>query len=267
MSSAGKWARVLPILVFAAIVAALVAPTTSADAPLPSICTSSIASNFNGTSIAAGDYVWFNSVFRPKGVPSSGTTTIQLMSATAIFRANGTDYIVSLPPAEITFSPSVTQATLTYNGAEYVETVPSSFTGNVFLSGIPGPAPLFTVPAGGWPGGIKPVTLQISANLPPGVSLQWQWGAAVYSPFPISFWQAQFVKPLHSTSLDQFHNGDQAGTPENVKQYVVGGARGGGGSNFTGSYSSTGICKAGTVLRQLAPAKPSLRRLRNDEAP
>jgi hypothetical protein len=52
-----------------------------------------------------------------------------------------------------------------------------------------------------------------------------------------------------------------------VKQYVVGGARGGGGSNFTGSYSSTGICKAGTVLRQLAPAKPSLRRLRNDEAP
>src|SRR5262249_57449097 len=103
MSSAGKWARVLPILVFAAIVAALVAPTTSADAPLPSICTSSIASNFNGTSIPARDYVWFNSVFKPKGVPSSGTTTIQLMSATAIFRANGTDYTVWLPPAEITF--------------------------------------------------------------------------------------------------------------------------------------------------------------------
>jgi hypothetical protein len=164
------------------------------------------------------------------------------MSATATFSANGTDYTVSLPPAEITFSPSVTQATLTYNGTEYVETVPSSFTDNVFLSGIPGPAPLFTVPAGGLPGGIKPVSMQISANLPAGVSLQWQWAAAVYSPFPISYWQAQFVKPLHSTSLDQFHNGNQAGTPENVKQYVVGGARGGGGSNFTGSYSSTGTC-------------------------
>jgi hypothetical protein len=27
--------------------------------------------------------------------------------------------------------------------------------------------------------------------------------------------------------------------PENYKKFVVGGARGGGGSNFTGSYSGT----------------------------
>jgi hypothetical protein len=205
--------------------------------PPPSTCTSSVVSNFNGTSILGGDYIWFNSVFKPKGVPTSGTTTIQLNSATATFSANGTDYTVPLPPTQITFSSSVTQATLTFQGGQYVETVPAGFTDNVFLSGIP-----FTVPAGGLPGGIHPVTLQISANLPSGVSLQWQWGAAVYSPFPISLWQAQFVKPLHSTSLDAFHNGDQAGTPENVKQFVVGGARGGGGSNFTGSYSSTGTC-------------------------
>ena len=142
-------------------------------------------------------------------------------------------------------SPSVPQATLTYNGARYVETVPSSFKDNVFLSGIPGPVPFFTVPAGGWPGGIKLVTLQISANLPAGVSLQWQWGAAVYSPFPRSLWLAQFVKPLHSTSLDQFHNGDQAGTPENVKQYVVGGARGGGGPTSRAPTRQPASAKAG----------------------
>jgi hypothetical protein len=135
--------------VFAAIVAALVAPTTSADVP------SFHMHVFDRVELQrheypSGDYVWFNSVFKPKGVPSSGTTTIQLMSATAIFRANGTDYTVWLPPAEITFSPSVTQATLTYNGAEYVETVPSSFTDNVFLSGIQVQRrPLPFPPAGG----------------------------------------------------------------------------------------------------------------------
>ena len=49
-----------------------------------------------------------------------------------------------------------------------------------------------------------------------------------------------FFRAAHPVSSET--NGDQAGTPENVKQYVVGGARGGGGSNFTGSYSSTRTC-------------------------
>jgi hypothetical protein len=35
-------------------------------------------------------------------------------------------------------------------------------------------------------------------------------------------------------------NSDHAGTPENFKPFVIGGARGGGGSNYTGLYSGTG---------------------------
>jgi hypothetical protein len=198
-------------------------------------CQISITSNFNGTAILGGSYIWFNSVFKPKGIPSSGAT-IQLTGATVSFTANGTPYTVAIPDAAITFSPSAAKATLSFNGSEWVETVPVSFADNVFLSGVP-----FLVPVGGLPGGISPVTWQGSMTLPPGVSLQWQWSAAVYSQFSTDL-NALGVKPLHSTSLDAYPNGDQAGTPENFKPFVIGGARGGGGSNFTGSYSATGTC-------------------------
>jgi len=43
-----------------------------------------------------------------------------------------------------------------------------------------------------------------------------------------------------------YKNSDHAGTPESVRQFLVSGARGGGGSNFTGSYSGTvktGACQ------------------------
>jgi hypothetical protein len=39
--------------------------------------------------------------------------------------------------------------------------------------------------------------------------------------------------------LSRYQNSDHAGTPENDKQNVTGGATGGGGSNYTGSLSAT----------------------------
>lgn len=73
-----------------------------------------------------------------------------------------------------------------------------------------------------------------------GISLNWKWSTAVYKT---DMSQAQFnnlgVKPTH-TKACLYNNSDHAGTPENVKNFVVGGARGGGGSNFTGSWSGTG---------------------------
>jgi uncharacterized repeat protein (TIGR01451 family) len=199
-------------------------------------CQVSIASNFNGTAIPGGNYIWFNSVFKPKGVPSSGAT-IELSGANVSFTAGGKSYNMAVPSEVVTFSPSATKATLTFNGSKWVETVPASFADNVFLSGVP-----FLVPAGGLPGGISPVTWQGTITFfTSGVSLSWQWAAAVYSQFSTDL-NALGVKPLHSTSLDQYPNGDQAGTPENFKADVIGGARGGGGANYTGSYSSTGTC-------------------------
>jgi hypothetical protein len=68
----------------------------------------------------------------------------------------------------------------------------------------------------------------------PGVKVQWQWAAAAYTSFGTDD-NTLGVKPA-----DGFGGSDHAGTPENYKHFVTGGARGGGGSNFTGSYSGTG---------------------------
>jgi hypothetical protein len=47
------------------------------------------------------------------------------------------------------------------------------------------------------------------------------------------------VKPVDDNNASDYLNSHHAGTPENFTPYVVGGARGGGGSNYTGSYSGT----------------------------
>ena len=40
-----------------------------------------------------------------------------------------------------------------------------------------------------------------------------------------------------------YKNSDHAGTPENDLKFVIGGARGGGGNNFTGGYIGSGNLK------------------------
>src|SRR5438094_6819738 len=88
------------------------------------------------------------------------------------------------------------------------------------------------------PGGIKQVTwtCQLSSDAP-GIRIQWKWAAAVYtdfSPDPNSLG----VKPVDGDG-SVYENANEAGTPENFRRFVIGGARGGGGSNFTGGHSGT----------------------------
>ena len=51
---------------------------------------------------------------------------------------------------------------------------------------------------------------------------------------------ALHVKPVDDNDASSYRNSDHAGTPEFFEDDVIGGARGGGGSNYTGSYSGTG---------------------------
>jgi hypothetical protein len=44
---------------------------------------------------------------------------------------------------------------------------------------------------------------------------------------------------VDDNKASQYLNSDHAGTPENFKPYATDGATGGGGSNYTGSYSGT----------------------------
>jgi hypothetical protein len=191
---------------------------------------SSIVSNFNGTAINAGSTVWFNSVLKVSGLGDS-PVTIHVDQGTITSSA----FTVNTPNADITFSPTATTATTAFDAASNTWTtiVPSKAGGNTFLDGVN------FLAANGLPKGLNPVTwsINVSSNTA-GVRVQWQWAAAVYTSFSSDL-AALNVKPVDSNSLSQYHNSDHAGTPEAFISCVVGGARGGGGSNWTGSYSST----------------------------
>jgi len=70
------------------------------------------------------------------------------------------------------------------------------------------------------------------------VKVNWQWAAAVYTNFS-SDYSLLGVKPVDDNKKNPYLNSDHAGTPENFKPFVIGGATGGGGSNYTGDYSAT----------------------------
>jgi Carboxypeptidase regulatory-like domain len=192
----------------------------------------SITGNFNGTAIAAGDTVWFSSVGKVSGL-GTNPSTLYLTDGTISFTANGSPTTVSVPNATISFTQLATTATTTYSaGSGWLVTAPPHFSGNVFLGGTGLPVP------GGLPGGIKNVTWQwnVSSDTA-GLKVNWQWAAAAYTNFGAN---GTFgVKSVDDNNIDTFRNSDHAGTPEDFKSFVVGGATGGGGSNFTGSYSAT----------------------------
>jgi RHS repeat-associated protein len=197
---------------------------------------SSIASNFNATAIHAGNFIWFSSVLKASGL-GSAPVRIFLRSASVRFAVNGITRTLPVPDATVIFSPSCTSATTTFDTQkkEWITSAPSfHLEGNTFLSGLTLP-----VSEGGLPGGINPVTLSGTFYVDTaGVSLNWQWAAAVYTVFSTEY-QSIGVKPVDSSTASVYKNSDHAGTPENYKNFVTGGARGGGGANYTGSYSAT----------------------------
>lgn len=200
--------------------------------PLPCGGSCGIASNFNGTPIPGGDFIWFNSNFQVSDGLGSTPGTVQFTGGTIQFTANNQNYQVNVPNSTITFSPTFTCASTSFSGGSWQVKVPISGNDEVFLSGL-----AYQVPAGGFPGGIKNVTWSGTFNTDrPGLKMQWKWAAAVYSRFPDA--AAPAAKPTHSSAC-AYPNSDHAGTPESDKSFVIGGASGGGGSNWTGSWSGT----------------------------
>lgn len=194
----------------------------------------SIGSNFNGTDIDPGKYVWFNAVVDVKDL-AEAPAVMQFRGGAVSFTADGIDYFVALPDAVIVVSDTATEASTYFDAArnEWQTFVPAGYDGNIFLTGVGFEA------AGGLPGGINPVDWSGTfVSDTAGVTLQWKWAAAVYCSFSDDL-NAIGVKPIDGSNDNPYANSDHAGTPENFKDEVTGGARGGGGSNFTGSYSGT----------------------------
>jgi hypothetical protein len=216
----------------------------SGGAPPPGCtATATNSSNFNGTFVPAGTYIWFNSNFKANNVPRNGAT-IDFTSGNVSFTAGATSYSLAVPNARITFSSTASCTSTTFDSGTntWNTTVPVSGDDEIFLTGLTWP-----VPTGGLSGGANPVNfsgIYSSETDAPGLSIQMVWSAAAYSSFPTNY-NALQVKAGHQKACGQ-NNGDHAGTPEGVdnsnipwKSYLVGGPRGGGGSNFTGSWSGT----------------------------
>jgi hypothetical protein len=193
----------------------------------------STSNNFNGFPVNAGNYIWFTSVLKVNGLGST-PVTVTFTNQTITSPNFGP---LSVPDATVIFDPAINFATTTFGPGNVSTTmVPSNPTlaGNTFFSGLS-----FQVPAN-LPGSIRPVTWSgvISVDTP-GVKVNWQWAAAVYTSFDAVDYNNLMVKPVDDNKKNPYLNADHAGTPENFKSFVIGGATGGGASNYTGSLSAT----------------------------
>ncbi len=188
-------------------------------------CANSIESNFNGTDVAAGKWIWFSAHLKLSSHPN--TNFMVLLNNSQV--TSGA-FTLNIPNAKLSFSTTATAASYTFTANTWNITVPLSSANEdeIFLSGL-----AWQVSAGGMKGGLNPVTWTGKFFSDANVSLSWQWSAAVYNNFSTDY---------NGTNVVLLHNSaDHAGTP--VKYAVagnsIGGARGGGASNYTGSWSST----------------------------
>ncbi len=194
--------------------------------------TSTISSSFNSTRIPAGKYIWFNANIKMNMYYDCVPTVIDVTNNVITFSANGVPYVLHAPDARIILDPAATCSTATWNAGmnRWDIVAPILGTEEIFFTGLG-----FQVPVD-FPGGIKPVhwTATFTANHP-GVTFDWKWSAAVYGT-DMSNYAGLGVKASTKKACG-YNNNDKAGTPENKKSFVMNGARGGGGSNYTGSWS------------------------------
>jgi hypothetical protein len=201
------------------------------------------ASNFNGTPINGGDFIWFNANFSAKGIPLSGAN-IFFQNSTIQFTADQV-YSLSVPNAHITFDPTASCTSTSYDAVSntFNTTVPVSGSDEIFLTGLAFPVPASFASVGGKVNGNVVWQGTLASDIS-GVTVGWKWGAAVYTTFSTDY-NALQILASHGNSCSP-GGGDHAGTPEGKTSsglsyalFVVGGARAGGGSNFTGSWSGT----------------------------
>ncbi len=147
-----------------------------------------------------------------------------MQNQTVQFTANGHPVAVNVPRAVVTFDANVTSATTTYDtvGQQWVTEAPLTIDREVFSSGV---------------------MLPVTATLPGDsgqVRLLWRWSAAVYTKCDATP-AALGVKPVSGPGQNPYPNFDRVGTPENLKSFVVNGARSAGSPNYAGLPSSPGF--------------------------
>ena len=181
----------------------------------PDVC--AIENNFNNQA-TSGSTIWFSASADITPRESASPTTVFFTGQSVNLQLQGRNGIpvsVPAPNAELVFSSSATTETTTFTGGKWVTTVPVGYAGNVFIGGVAYQAPSGVNLANAkadWEGVFSGTTVSFT--------LQWQWGAAVYSGLGTAtlgssaFYNALGIKPTDA-STTAFNDNNFAGTPEN----------------------------------------------------
>ena len=202
---------------------------------------SSLVASFNSTTIPAGRYIWFNSSFDP-GSLGTGTTTVTMNITNTVitFTANSEQYTLNVPDGRIRFDATAVSASTQFVNGIWETVVPRSFTSYIFMNGLS-----YQVPVN-FPGNISNVRWTTNVSIDrANTSINWRWSAAVYTTFAAH--SGINVKPISGNTQNPYPNSDRAGTPENFKASLVGGARETGGTNYTGNYVNSGSITCSTT--------------------
>lgn len=182
----------------------------------------SASQNFNAHGIQVGRWVWFSSVFTARGVSNN---EILVRDSTITFTTRRRVFKVNVPNMRL-FIHGYRHARLGWNHG-WIEETPNRHKGQVFADGVPLNVKYFI------PGKTKNVTWSARFYAKHVEPFSWQWGAAVYSDFSNRPMRLR-VKPTRF--FDK--NSDPAGTPLAFTSYLVPGATGTGGKDYTGGLSS-----------------------------
>jgi len=223
-----------------------VSSTSTCQIPTPPV---SCNVNENGYSVA-NQIVWFNSHLTKLGgtIPTSDFQ---------IFVQNGQitfgSSTLTVPNAVITFTSQVSCASTSYDPTSntWLTTLPlsaASQADEIFAAGLAYPLP------GNYTQNVSNVNWSATVSTTvPGLQVSWQYGASNWlssnngSSFPMlngaPDYNGMEVDIAHNAPLcnANYNTGDHAGTPEfsGRGNCLTGGGTGGGGSNWTGSWSST----------------------------
>src|SRR5690349_11104180 len=105
-----------------------------------------ISSNFNGTAVPSGSFIWFTAVGKLSGSAPSTPFTVDLTNSQITFTSTDSSHtpiVVNAPNAAITFGPSGTIASTSFSSGAWNTSVAFNASGNVFLDAV-----AFQIPSG-----------------------------------------------------------------------------------------------------------------------
>lgn len=188
--------------------------------------------SWNKFTAPAGSVVWLNAhIGSPSNLLPNQLTEIQFTGGT--LTVNSTSY--KLPDGFLEIDPAYTGSAPTTKfvpgfaglGAWVTTLNPKQLSSELFFTGAAIPVDANLMSGGG--AVVSYTTLSNDSS----VSFNWQWSAAVYTYWP-GDWNA--------ANIEAYNGAYHAGAPQNkqVQASLIQGPRGGGGSNYTGSWSGTG---------------------------